>query len=78
MAAFEQLGTPHLICDDNLPGCKEWAAAGECSKNMAFMGSECRLSCGKCAKVQAAGEVRRALEVYDLNPRALTDAPEYT
>lgn len=53
MAAFEQLGTPQIICDDNLPGCKEWAAVGECTKNLGFMDSECRLSCGKCAKLKA-------------------------
>ena len=52
-AAFEELGTPDLLCDDNLPSCPEWAAAGECERNHGFMTAECRLSCDKCGKMDA-------------------------
>ena len=53
-AAFEALGTPEALCEDDLPNCKEWAEGGECEKNPSYMNSNCRLSCHQCSVKRTA------------------------
>lgn len=35
-------------CKDEDPSCEEWANAGECKRNPAFMNTSCRYSCMLC------------------------------
>ena len=37
-------------CEDEEEGCADWAIAGECIKNEAFMAQNCRLSCKLCGR----------------------------
>ena len=37
-------------CEDDAPDCPNWAKAGECEKNPAYMLQACRKSCGKCGR----------------------------
>ncbi len=55
-AAFEALGSPEALCEDNLPNCVEWAQAGECGKNPSYMNNNCRLSCKQCAAKPKKGK----------------------
>ena len=55
-AAFEALGTPEALCEDNLPNCVEWAQSGECAKNPSYMNNNCRLSCKQCAAKPRKGK----------------------
>ena len=59
-AAFEALGSPEALCEDNLPNCVEWAQAGECGKNPSYMNNNCRLSCKQCAAKKPKKKAKRA------------------
>ncbi|KAI3432297.1 hypothetical protein D9Q98_003857 [Chlorella vulgaris] len=39
---------PLPACNDDSEQCQDWAKAGECTANAAFMREQCRLSCGVC------------------------------
>ena len=39
------------MCFDRDANCAQWAAAGECEANEAFMATKCRKACGKCGGV---------------------------
>ena len=36
------------MCFDRDANCAQWAAAGECEANEAFMATKCRKACSKC------------------------------
>ena len=68
-AAFEALGSPEALCEDNLPNCVEWAQAGECGKNPSYMNNNCRLSCKQCAaKPKKTKRVKRDKQVRLASP----------
>lgn len=46
-------GTNALDCTDHNDRCPEWAAAGDCEKNLKFVMQNCPLSCGLCELRQA-------------------------
>ena len=54
--ACEKVATPRPTlpqtsakpCVDSEPGCVEWAASGECSRNPGYMVRTCKSSCDKC------------------------------
>jgi hypothetical protein len=58
-----------LSCADNpaAPGCAGWAAAGECSNNVAFMLEHCQKSCGTCHYTKADIAKLSATPCQDLN-----------
>jgi len=41
--------SPPKLCKDEHAGCGQWAEAGECANNPAFMHQTCAGSCGTCA-----------------------------
>jgi len=72
-AAFEALGSPEALCEDNLPNCVEWAQAGECGKNPSYMNNNCRLSCKQCsAKPKKAKRVKRDKQVRRIPTASLS------
>lgn len=36
------------LCKDYSANCKQWAASGECDKNVAFMAETCGKTCERC------------------------------
>lgn len=40
------------LCKDENPKCPEWAAIGECKKNMGYMMNNCRFSCNACSPAE--------------------------
>jgi hypothetical protein len=48
----QHTGTPHrraAVAHAAQPKCGDWKAAGECTKNEAYMSDTCKKSCGKCS-----------------------------
>ena len=52
-------------CVDASAMCPRWAAAGECDKNVAFMRSNCPVSCGRCNAGLAHPRAGGRLDYYD-------------
>lgn len=81
-AAFEALGTPEALCEDNLPNCVEWAQSGECSKNPSYMNSNCRLSCKQCAAKPKAKRPKLDIKVrhssFESGPQLVFSLPPCT
>lgn len=48
-------GVPHGRCRDKLEKCADWAAAGECKRNGAYMRETCPKSCDFCAVASGSG-----------------------
>lgn len=42
--------SPNIICEDYNLECSQWKDSGECTKNPAYMLTNCKLSCGICRK----------------------------
>ena len=79
--ALAALGGPRLGLADAEASCRSWAAAGECSKNAAFMHERCSLSCLRRVCLSAdydasAGSSSHAQELVAGVNRAVTASGE--
>ena len=47
--AAAQAAPAAAACADSAEFCAQWAGAGECTRNVAYMASACAASCGLCS-----------------------------
>ena len=83
---FSKVVKEAFECEDTNTNCADWAASGECTRNLAFMASSCAASCdgacrrkrAKCARpnpLAAGAAVAGTIERTML--RILRDFPQY-